>query len=176
MLWSDLLEQLDKIEKDEVRIELPVLGEALLSRVRLSITSGLVDLNKHIKQATVRRDVVVQLIRMHRDAGHPDYQGIDMKRVEQRSRELAPTTDPTIPSGLLDVLDTDSDEALDDVVDKAATPAVRIWNEADLQLEMERARPQLLLTQRDSDAQKNVEASRSNALSTISEIQLQNWI
>ena len=173
MHWSDLLEQLDKIEKDEVRIELPVLGEALLSRVRLSITSGLVDLNKHIKQATVRRDVVVQLIRMHRDAGHPDYQGIDMKRVEQRSRELAPTTDPTIPSGLLDVLDTDSDEALDDVVDKAATPAVRIWNEADLQLEMERARPQLLLTQRDSDAQKNVEASRSNALSTISEIQLQ---
>ena len=95
MHWSDLLDQLDKIEKDEVRIELPVLGEALLPRVRLSITPGLVDLNKHMKQATVRRDVVVQLIRMHRDAGHPDYQGIDMKHVDQRSRELAPTNDPT---------------------------------------------------------------------------------
>ena len=111
MDWSDLLDQLEKIEKDEERIELPVLGEALLSRVRLSITSGLVDLNKHMKQATVRRDVVVQLIRMHRDAGHPDYKHVFMERVEQRARELAPTNDPTIPSGLLDVLDEDDDEA-----------------------------------------------------------------
>ena len=151
---SGHLQQLEKIQEEEARIELPVLGEALLSRVRLSITSGLVDLNKHMKQATVRRDIVVQLIRMHRDAGHPDYQGIDMKRVDQRARELAPTNDPTIPSGLSDVLDEDSDEALDDDVDKAATPAARIWNEKDLQMEMERTRPQLLLTQRDSDAQK----------------------
>ena len=173
MDWPDLLDQLEKVEKDEERIELPVLGEALLSRVRLSITSGLVDLNKHMKQATVRRDVVVQFIRMHRDSGHPDYTNVFMERVEQRARELAPTNDPTIPSGLLDVLDEDEDEDLDDDVDKAATPAVRIYNEKDLQLEMERTRPQLLLNQRDSDAQKSVEASRSNAFSTISEIKLQ---
>ena len=73
----------------------------------------------------------------------------------------------------MDILDEDSDENLDDDVDKAATPAARIWNEGDLQKEMERTRPQLLLTQRDSDASKNVEASRSNALSTISTVQLQ---
>ena len=172
MDWPDLLEQLEKIEKDEARIELPVLGEALLSRVRLSITSGLVDLNKHMKQATVRRDVVVQLIRMHRDAGHPDYAKIFMSRVEKRALELAPTNEPTIPTGLLDVLDEDSDERLDDNVDKAATPAPRMYNAEDLQLEMERTRPQILLNQRDSDTQKNVEASRSNAFSTISQLQL----
>ena len=65
MDWSSTLEQLEKIEKGEERIILPVLGEVLIARVRLSITSGLVDLNKHMKQDTVRRDVVVQLIRMH---------------------------------------------------------------------------------------------------------------
>ena len=59
------------------------------------------------------------------------------------------------------------------MTDKAATPAARISNKKDLQMEMVRTRPQLLLTQRDSDAQKNIEASRSNALSTISTTQLQ---
>ena len=126
-----------------------------------------------MKQATVRRDVVVQLIRMHRDAGHPEYQAIDMKDVERRAQELAPTNEPVIPNGLLDVLDEDSDESLDDDVDKAATPAVRIWNEKELEAEMDRARPQLLLNQRDSDVQKDVEASRKNAVSSLSELQIQ---
>ena len=58
MHWADLLDQLDKIEKDEVRIELPVLGEALLSRVRLSITSGLVDLNNHRRPLWVAHLIV----------------------------------------------------------------------------------------------------------------------
>ena len=62
---------------------------------------------------------------------------------------------------------------MDDDVDKAATPAVRIWNEKDLEAEMDRARPQLLLNQRDSDAQKDVEASRKNAFSSLSELQIQ---
>ena len=135
-----------------------------MSRVRLSITSGLVDLNKHMKEATVRRDVVVQLIKMHKDAGHPDYQSINMEDVKVEAQKLAPTDDPTIPNGLFSMLDSESDEALDDDVDKAATPAVRIWDEEELQNEMQRARPQLILGQRDSDAQKDVESSRANAL------------
>ena len=93
MDWSELLDQFEKIDKNEARVELPVLGEALLSRVKLSITSGLVDLNKHMKQATVRRDIVVQLIRMYRDLGHPDYARVYMDRVEQRAKDLAPTND-----------------------------------------------------------------------------------
>ena len=88
-----------------------------------------------MKEATVRRDVVVQLIRMHKDAGHPDYQSVNMEHVQQRAKQLAPTDEPTIPSGLLSVLEEDSDEALDDDVDKAATLAVRIRNEEELEME-----------------------------------------
>ena len=84
---------------------MPVLGEVLMSRVRLSITSGLVDLNKHMKEATVRREVVVQLIRMHKDAGHPDYQSVNMEDVRLRAKELASTEEPTIPNELLKVLE-----------------------------------------------------------------------
>ena len=67
-----------------------------MARVRLWITSGLVDLNQHLKQATVRRDIVVQLFRMHRDAGHPDYGSIDMKEVERRAQALAPSVLPVL--------------------------------------------------------------------------------
>ena len=172
MDWSSRLEQFQRIETGEERVALPVLGEFLLARVRLSISAGLVDLNKHIKQATVRRDIVVQLIRMHRDSGDPDYAGINMQSVEKRARELAPTDAPTIPNGLMDVLGEDSDEDLDDDMDKAATPAPRIWNEQELQKQMEFGRPQLLLAQRDSDAQKEMEASRINALGSVSMLQL----
>lgn len=164
MDWAGLQKQLQLMDKNETPICLPITGEVLMSRVRLSITSGLVDLNKHMREATVRRDIVVQLIRMHKDAGHPDYQSINMEDVKVEAQKLAPTDDPTIPNGLFSILDSESDEALDDDVDKAATPAVRIWNEEELQNEMQRARPQLILGQRDSDAQKDVESSRANAL------------
>ena len=61
-------------------------GAVLAARVRISITAGLVDLNRLIRQATVRRNIVVQLIRMHRDAGHPDYVGLDMQDVASEKR------------------------------------------------------------------------------------------
>ena len=109
--WYSLQDQLAQIEKAEARISLPHVGEALMSRVRLSITSGLVELNKHMKQATVRRDVVVQLIKMHKDAGHPDYKCVDMEEVKRRAEELTPSKDAAIPIGLLDVLEMDEDEA-----------------------------------------------------------------
>ena len=104
-----MIEQLQKLEKEEPHISLPVVGEVLAARVRIAISSGLVDLNALIKQATVRRNIVVQLIRMHRDANHPDYK-VDMACVEKQAKTLAPTDEPTIPNGLLDVLDPDESE------------------------------------------------------------------
>ena len=65
------------------------------------------------------------------------------------------------------MLDTDDDEGLDDAVDKAATPAVRISNEDDLEREMDRARPQLLVGQRDSGGQREVDLSRTQALASV---------
>ena len=89
MNWEDLVEQLRKLEDAETHIALPVQGAVLAARVRITIASGLVDINRLLRQATIRRNVVVQLIRMRRDAGHPAYRGIDMREVQKRARELA---------------------------------------------------------------------------------------
>jgi len=45
MDWNSLLTQLQKMEAEEIQISLPVLGAVLAARVRISITSGLIDLN-----------------------------------------------------------------------------------------------------------------------------------
>ena len=56
----------------------------------------------------------------------------------------------------------------DGTTDKAATPAERIRSVEELSRNMQRLRPQILLAQRDSDANRNIEESRSNALATLS--------
>ena len=172
MDWANIQAQLESMDNNEVQIALPVTGALLEARVRVCVTSGLIDLNRYIREATVRREVVVQLIRMLRDRGHPDYRSVNMDAVRRRAKELASTDEPTIPNGLLDLLEASDDERLDDSVDKAAPPAERISNEEELELEMSRARPQLLVPQRDTDALKDVEASRMSALSSISELSI----
>ena len=62
MDWNSMMDQLKRMEKEEVHVSLPVTGAVLASRVRLVISSGLVDLNKLLKQATVRKPIVLQLI------------------------------------------------------------------------------------------------------------------
>ena len=121
----------------------------------------------------MRRNVVVQLIRMFRDAGHPDYQRLDMAEVQRRAMELADSDDPSIPNGLAAVLDEEDAAESDDLgVDKAATPAERAWSVEALGRNMERVRPTVLLAQRDSDAAKEIEASRCSALSRFSCLEL----
>ena len=51
-------------------------------------------------------------------------------------------------------------------------PAERIRSGTELARNMNRVRPNLLLAQRDSDARKEIEASRSSAFSTFSELDL----
>jgi len=93
-----------------MHIVIPVTGAILASRLQVQISAGLVDLKKCIKEATVRRNVVVQLIRMHRDVDHPDYQRCNMEDVIFKARELADTDEPTISDGLADILHEDSDD------------------------------------------------------------------
>ena len=109
MDWSSMVDQLRKLEKDELHISLPVVGEVLAARVRIVIASGLVDLNALIKQATVRRNIVVELIKMHRDAKHPDY-NLELRKVEERAKQLAPTDEPAIPNGLAEFFTTEEGE------------------------------------------------------------------
>ena len=166
-----MLEQLEKMAKQDTHISLPITGAVLAARMRVVVTSGLVDVGRLLRQATVRRNVVVHLIRMHRDAGHPDYVNVDMRRVNRQAEQLAPTDDAAIPNGLAEFFNEGAEEFVG--VDKAATPAERTFSEADLARDLERGRPLLLVPQRDSDANKDVEASRTNAFSKFAEFDLQ---
>ena len=94
MDWASMVQQLENMELNEAYRCVPVSGEALAARVQIQIQAGLVDLNRLIKQATVRRHVVVQLIRMWRDAGHPDYKDAFRGKVfYRRLHSLSPTTE-----------------------------------------------------------------------------------
>ena len=73
MDWPHMVEQLQEMERKETLISLPARAVVLASRVQLARTSGLTDLHKIIKQATARRNIIVQLIRMRIMAKHPDY-------------------------------------------------------------------------------------------------------
>ena len=53
---------------------------------------------------------MVQLTRMHRDAGHPGYVGLNMREVERRSQTLASTDEPSIQHGLAEFLEVGSEE------------------------------------------------------------------
>ena len=174
MDWTSMLQQLHDMDEASVLVALPHTGATLADMVKIHISSGLVELNKHLKQVTVRRHVVVQLIRLFRDAGHSDYKHLNMREVQQKAQLLADSDDPSIPHGLEEVLDEEEDDVIcrEAGVDKAATPAERIRSAAELERTMERTRPNILLSQRDSDARKEVEASRASAFSTFSELDL----
>ena len=66
------MKQLEPLDNTEAYRRHPVSKEALVARVKLQMRAGLVDLNRLITQATVSRHIVVQFIRMWRDAGHPE--------------------------------------------------------------------------------------------------------
>ena len=67
------------------------MGDVLGAGVSIVISTGLTSLNNLVKQATVRRNVVVQLIRMQLDATHPDCNTINMRDAARRAAALAPT-------------------------------------------------------------------------------------
>ena len=83
MDWRSIVEQMEIIENRHARVSLPITGKVLEAHARVLITAGLIDLNKLIKQATVRVPVVIQLIRMAKEANHPDFQNVDMEAVEK---------------------------------------------------------------------------------------------
>ena len=91
MDWKNIINQLEQISSQESYICHPMDTRVLAARVQLQIHAGLVDLNSLIKQATVRRHIIVQLIRMWRDAGHPDYKNAFLEKgFHQRLHALNP--------------------------------------------------------------------------------------
>jgi len=96
---------------------------------------------------------------MRRDSGHPDYRHIDMQEVTARAQKLCDSDEAAIPNGLVEYLEGGDEEAQEfsSGVDKAATPAERISTASGLERDMRRMRPQALVAQRDSDANRDVE-------------------
>ena len=74
-----------------------------------------------------------------------------MEDVRRRVQDLAGTDAPAIPNGLVEALESDIEEnALDNPVDNAAAPAVHIWDDQEIHADMDRRRPLILVSQRDS--------------------------
>ena len=110
-----------------------------------------------------------------------------MRQVEVQAWKVVPKDvapdEPVFPVGVKDILETtgsdasgsdeserDHQEKNDGTTDKAATPAERIRSVEELSRNMQRLRPQLLLAQGDSDANRNIQESRSNALASLSSL------
>jgi hypothetical protein len=174
---ESIARQLTDMEKDEP-LALPVDGPALAARCRVWISSGLTDLNKLLKQATIRRNVVMAYIKMKRDSGHPDfvYSDAELKQIKHRVNKMAPSDAPTIPNEVLpnelaEVIEGDDGEDFLGM-NKAATPEERASSEAQLESNMKRSRPQILMAQRNSDACKEVRDSRLNAFEQFSEMKI----
>ena len=91
---------------------------------------------------------------------------------KNRVKHLTDSDDVAIPNDLADMLAEGDGESDDGGTDKIATPAERLHNVEDLRKHMERARSQLLFSPRDSDAGKEVEASRTSAFSRFSTLHL----
>ncbi len=148
MNWGAILTQLQNLGRDERFRAVPKSEEVLVAQVKIAVTAGLVDLNPLLKQATVRRPIVEQLIRMWKDAGHADFGAVNMTHVSPRVTKLLrrDTDEPTVPGCILDAFpDDEEDGPADTETDKAATPAERNWSEAALARDMDRATPQYML-------------------------------
>ena len=144
MDWNNVLQQLDDMDQNETQIVLPKLGAVLASEVRISIEAGLVSLQGYLREATVRRNVVAQLISMFKDAGHPNYTRVNMADVKIRAAQLTDTDEAAIPNDLADMLAESDSDSDDGGADKAATPAERLHSIEEFQKHVERARPQLM--------------------------------
>ena len=102
-----------------------------------------------------------------------DYTNIDMAEVHENAEQLTSTDDAALPNGLAEFFSTEDGEDKPFLgVDKAATPAERVYDFSGLEAELDRARPMLLSCQRDSDVSEDVSASRTNAFANFSELEL----
>ena len=104
MQWDSMLEQLENMHKNETFRSVPITGEALVARVQIAIRSGLIELNRYIKQATIRRPIIERLIKMWHDVGHPDFQQLNWVVVREKIGNLTLTDEPTVPIGIVSII------------------------------------------------------------------------
>ena len=170
--WRENMEQIEAIDKREARIALPHVGAVLASIVHVHVSGGLMELNRHLKEITVRRDAVVRLILMLRDSGHVDYRPLDEDSVRAQAAQLADVPDGSTPArtrGIDHLFPTDDDIVEDLVIDKAATPAEPPQSIGAPQRAL---RPGAMLLERDMDAGRHESGARASAFSRYANIDL----
>ena len=103
MPWADILRLLKDVDDNQASgrdaADLPHTGDELAHWVQILLkTSGAEELNASlIHQATVRGDVVVELIEELKKRGHRAYKDIDMRKVRAKASQAFPGTEPRVP-------------------------------------------------------------------------------
>ena len=97
MDWKEILQQIDALDASEPRVALPHTGAVLASSVQVHVSGGLLQVSRYMKEATVRRYVVIRLILMKKESGHRDYQHLDTDVVRERAEALTRRGDGTLP-------------------------------------------------------------------------------
>ena len=99
--WGDVEKQLVDAVTGTKRclVPLPVSGSVLALRCQAQLVCGSVVLVKHLEQAKVRAEVVVQLIQLLKSTGHPDFTTVDMVAVKARAKRQLPSIETHGPNG-----------------------------------------------------------------------------
>ena len=71
--WLSVMQQLDRASVDRRLVSLPHTGSILATLVQVQISSSAIDVTKYLKQDSVRAEIVIQLIQLLKNSGHPDY-------------------------------------------------------------------------------------------------------
>ena len=99
--WADIFSEMGK------QVSLPRTGEDLRRVVQVVLLGG-DKVNPHVlSQATVRKEIVVQLIQEMIDKGHPAYRDYDMEQVRLNAEGLP--SEQAVPPEIMAVLTTKID-------------------------------------------------------------------
>ena len=174
--WAELMEAMKQASLDRPFTALPHTGAILAARVQVQISSAATDAVRYLSQAKVRAEVVVELIRLLKDTGHPDFADVDMAAVTRKAKRELPTMAQHGPDGAVppEIIRLDSeptgkagDAGLNP--DKNATPTEPLA-EGDVALKY--LRPQVVASQRYSDTGRCPKASFAHAMEQHSVVAL----
>lgn len=174
--WLSVMQQLQRANVDRQFGSLLDTGAILVSMVKVQISSPAMDVMKHLKQASVRAEIVVQRIQLLEGSKHIDYASLDMLAVSAKALQELPTMDEhgedgAVPLGIVRFSDARSTAVGDARLnpDKNATPT-EPHAEADVVLN--HLRPQVIASQRRCDTDRCPNDSQAEVFSYVSRVQV----
>ena len=171
--WESILTQLERLRAEEGEeqsssLELPRLGPELSEFMSVLLKTGDQEitpaaLKKFVHAATVRRSVVLELIRNARTRGHRAFRNVCVKKVEARAQAL-PEND--IPAELKVMLPYDED--IDFLQpQKNATPSASTQDEDALAARMQNLKPNAVVLEKSCAPDADVNSRKTAALLAV---------